>query len=848
MDSLRGWRRQSVGGTLYHSPNSPSAVSTPFTDDCCCIHNPFQPDKTGCLRVQYPSFVGPREWTQEFGWLAFVPASRWYDEGAGGILSELAHSPPVMHEVTEEGVHYYKAKCDRLKDLEDCLFKAVTALRGKYHTPCILPYLPHKIGYMRAFSNKGILERKLVEGREWCLVWLGALSFLIAWARTPADLPEGLRLAYPEWRTVLREAGVGEGWIDDVLQSAICDYSGGSHRAGCIIRLANPKPGQPDATWFEKHGIPIWYTWGESEVEAMVRNPRLSRFEPPPNVESSSNLATASDASVSARSVLTTERGWEAFFRERALEHERRIRVETAAQRQARESRLREPPTHSAPVFEWFESDDSPTGFRRTPVPSKMREDTLELYGAEQKRYDAVFNEWNCCFQFGHDGQSEGEEEAFDGSSGNDGTGRGTADEEGEDVGGSCTSSAAAEAKPTHMQLDRPPTAFTVQGRTTWNGALPHEVEQVYCVQYGFAYSTPREIEVVGRDEENGRDRSVFLRLLGSGPWTQFDEADEYFKTDHYAAVQAFVSGLARGGKHVGASWDVRDDSICPIRLTDRFASIRVVQGGRSQGCADTHEKGDRYYVFCMKHRTVPWRLGVVTATAALMVCRLPPAFTEPDIVFFLGQLGIPFRIFNRYAKLPAVHVRHPVPQELPIRRYDHVFTKADYDAYVRMRTLILGQTHMQAALRRGGIIWRLAIGILGCSRLSEPPSQWGAVQDVDISGKSYVEDILTPIEMDLLCGAYECVSEDGKKRALKSWWPLNRYYEKDECGENYGRWTGRREDWYQKRVQCIEASDAGMGQPLTYTKWKSTQHGVTAIRAFHRALEVGSKRLFEQV
>ncbi|KAF6749185.1 hypothetical protein DFP72DRAFT_1073316 [Ephemerocybe angulata] len=846
MDNSRCWGRQSVGGTMYYSPNAPSAGYTAFMEDLGSVDNPFQPEKTGRLRVQFPSFVGPREWSQEFGWLAFVPAWRWYEEGAGGILRELAHSPPVLHEVTAEGVHYYKAKSGRLKNLEDCLFKAVTALRGKYHTPCILPYLPHKVGYTRAFSKRSILERKLEEAQEWCLVWLGALSFLIAWAKAPGDLPEGFSHCYPEWRTVLREAGLGEGWIDDVLHSPVCDYSAASRRAGCIIRLCNPKAGQPDVLWFQKHGIPVWYAWGQSEVEAMRRNPRLAAFQPPANVQETITLGATSDVFSSVGSGRTMEGEWEAFFLGRALEQERRIKVETPAQRQARESRTREPPNQSAPVFEWFQCNDSPTGFRRTPVPSKLRAETLELYGPQQKRYDPVFNEWNCCFEFGDDGESEAGHAVLEECLGEGCRGRGTADEEGQDLGPNLGSGGVLEEAVSHMELDRPPIAFTAQGRMKWDGALPHEVEGVYCVHYGFSHSTVGETEVVGRDEGNGRERAVFLRLLGSGPWSRFEERDAYFETDHYAAVQAFVSSLARGGKDVGASWDVRDNSICPVRLTDRFTSIRVVQGGRYKGVADTNEKEDRYYVFSMKHKTVPWKLAVVSATVALMVCRLPPAFTEPDIVFFLGQLGIPFRIFHRYAKLPSVHVRHPVPQELPVRRYDHIFTKADYDAYVRMKTLILGQTHMQAALRRGGIIWRLAIGILGCSRLIEPPSQWGAVQDVEISGATYVEDILTTIEMDLLCGAYECVSEDGKKRALKSWWPLNRYYEKEECGENYGRWTGRREDWYQKRVECIETSDTGMGQPLTYTKWKSTQHGVPAIRAFHRALEVGSKRLFE--
>ncbi|TEB25500.1 hypothetical protein FA13DRAFT_1637366, partial [Coprinellus micaceus] len=103
----------------------------------------------------------------------------------------------------------------------------------------------------------------------------------------------------------------------------------------------------------------------------------------------------------------------------------------------------------------------------------------------------------------------------------------------------------------------------------------------------------------------------------------------------------------------------------------------------------------------------------------------------------------------------------------------------------------------------------------------------------------------LMMMEMDLICGAYECVSEDGKQRALKSWWPLARYYKKEECGENYGRWTPHREIWYTQRLTAIE-SGADSVQPLNYTEWKSSQHGPKPIRFLHAYTERTSHELFE--
>jgi hypothetical protein len=88
---------------------------------------------------------------------------------------------------------------------------------------------------------------------------------------------------------------------------------------------------------------------------------------------------------------------------------------------------------------------------------------------------------------------------------------------------------------------------------------------------------------------------------------------------------------------------------------------------------------------------------------------------------------------------------------------------------------------------------------------------------------------------------------DDGKTRALKSWWPLVRYWEKGECGHNSGRWTKANEDWYLGRLRAIEAKEGGKNQPLSYTEWKSKMHGVGAVRKFHKSIEDRSHQVLEE-
>ncbi|KAG2023189.1 hypothetical protein CC2G_000872 [Coprinopsis cinerea AmutBmut pab1-1] len=113
---------------------------------------------------------------------------------------------------------------------------------------------------------------------------------------------------------------------------------------------------------------------------------------------------------------------------------------------------------------------------------------------------------------------------------------------------------------------------------------------------------------------------------------------------------------------------------------------------------------------------------------------------------------------------------------------------------------------------------------------------------DGNAEDSEYVEDGLTLVELDLICGAYECTDEHGRL-AIRSCWPLVRYWEKDERGENYGRRCNRREAWYVSRLEEIKegfvdkGNSSKRGKPFSYTEWKSCLRGQRPIRLFHQAV-----------
>lgn len=125
---------------------------------------------------------------------------------------------------------------------------------------------------------------------------------------------------------------------------------------------------------------------------------------------SATTAAGGSNSIISAPqedSASSKEPEWITFFREREDAHAQILKTEKPKSRQARENRMREPATASAKVFEWFRSEKEGVLYERLPVLGKARVETLDGYGEAQKRYDAFFNEWDCCTEWGEDDDTD---------------------------------------------------------------------------------------------------------------------------------------------------------------------------------------------------------------------------------------------------------------------------------------------------------------------------------------------------------------------------------------------------------------------------------------------------------
>jgi hypothetical protein len=478
----------------------------------------------------------------------------------------------------------------------------------------------------------------------------------------------------------------------------------------------------------------------------------------------------------------------------------RKLARETQQQQASRLSREKMPPKVSAPVFVWSRSDTDPSQWKREPVTKSMREETLGEYSDRQRRYDSVFNEWDCW-------------------------GEGDADDDEDDWGPTDAEAIRAneDFAPAPRSAQRSPSPPAVVDALPMDPmADVSEVVHVLSSRYGFLAPIPVPNRV---EQVRPKDVEVFMRLLGLG-----GKDDSIFSTGLGKVVYDFVEALSSNRDPRPSLWDLKRECRQPLELTSRIKHIR-------------HLPSDLFYFDFGRSSAVPWKIAVSGAADALYVCRMDPTYNEEDIALHLVYRGIPFRTLLPVRQVP----RSPSDvRALPIRLPGYKFTKRDFDAYLHLRAEILTGPRGRAALLRGGILWRLAVGHTSIHDALHGPNTWTlsrrggfSVGDPD-SGEIFGDDDLSPLDEQLLCGAFLLYtgklllfvfrfnfgilitrwSGYGNQTATVSYFPLPSTY--DASGENYGIWTERAEDEHQK----WEAAVQNGAQPRPQGQWRDFLRG----------------------
>ncbi|KAJ3539559.1 hypothetical protein NMY22_g4684 [Coprinellus aureogranulatus] len=367
-----------------------------------------------------------------------------------------------------------------------------------------------------------------------------------------------------------------------------------------------------------------------------------------------------------------------------------------------------------------------------------------------------------------------------------------------------------------------------------------------------------------------------FTVPLGAHPSTSLPKIEPQFT---YRIVRGYVPGIrdnnafwnSREGQALirfsmslcntdhppGYSWDLSKENQTPVLSLSRAKYLRSakvqipdskspwnnVVGRRAvqPPGAQVPQQTQNIYWFDIEHGE-PWLLGSCHAAHALTLCRLNAEMDPLALAWTLARRGIPFQTWFecKNVSIPSTIRRSPhLVQFQP--ENDDTFSQQDYEVYIRQRRHLLNGPAARGAIRKGGIVWRLAMCDIGLQdSLVGPPSRLarqggGGVYPVS-PGRVFVDDELDPDEVDAICGHYDLGR--GGQVGRVSWWPPAELWE-----AKYGNqgWCLDAEHEYLRRMEEI---DNGSAQPLSRSAWRGILRTSSKVLRAFKNLEMWSERL----
>ena len=353
------------------------------------------------------------------------------------------------------------------------------------------------------------------------------------------------------------------------------------------------------------------------------------------------------------------------------------MKTETEKNRQARESREKQPGVVNAKVYEWIKTQSSggQEVYKRVKVNKKRNEDVYCFYKPYQRLFNAFANEWDL-----------GEELNFGNKDGHD------SDFEADDDD-------PYYPKNFHSQPMSVPTAPM------------HVVEH----------------EDISTAPMHSRDPLKTLALVyGYVPRSSADNASPTLNWDSMLRFLGFVNNL--------------DELNVPeperSAMMNFFCTLVSSNGANDMSSSlenlfsfqQVQRPSENLFIFSSPpSNACHWVLGVHSPAVALYVCRYilenPHGLTILTIAHHLLDQGIRFRTLLTLPCSPRQLTVNELYVPKTYRLVNHKFTVADFDVAMLACQSVLTSPQGRAALLRGGIVGRIAREFLSIDGTLDSPS-----------------------------------------------------------------------------------------------------------------------------
>ncbi|KAJ3527805.1 hypothetical protein NMY22_g9647 [Coprinellus aureogranulatus] len=236
--------------------------------------NPFV---HGC---PWKGLCNPHVWHHGFGWAAWIPTEADFSVFP---LNRVAAIPPLQFDKNDKLYSLPNATIPEWDDICNRLLLAADVLLGTYCIPAVRCYSPRAWRFGNRFKSARRTRRMILESRNWFLVWMGLLSFSIAFVhkfrphQPNTQKKDPFSSLPPHWRVRLREEGFSEGWLDALHAMAMAKVE----RAGVFIPnfdVIRRDDSLPDLLWWLNNGVAVWCGWtqdipdGEPIIEVCEAN------------------------------------------------------------------------------------------------------------------------------------------------------------------------------------------------------------------------------------------------------------------------------------------------------------------------------------------------------------------------------------------------------------------------------------------------------------------------------------------------------------------------------------------------------------------------------------------------
>nr|VWP00843.1 Lipoyl synthase (EC (Lip-syn) (LS) (Lipoate synthase) (Lipoic acid synthase) (Sulfur insertion protein LipA) [Ganoderma boninense] len=837
-----------------------------FENQCFTVVNPSPVDFLPGIRVGDPDQSYTSKDLRKAVWainkgpeMAYMLRSSHTDSSLLARLSCDPRNPPI---VTTENKHF-ALRQDVLgtwKDLEQNLYAVSEMLlshiskipEAKFAFDAFWP-LPRDCGYQKDHTTFPSARYAVLRSRDAFFLLASKCSLAIALFqyRFPAEDP-------PAWISVLMDQGVPAPWIDELRASPMADLSSGI-RVGAFI---DPLPGPASTVWMNHvpcmiaANLPIYIPWPTLEgklhtslcaqivhdypclaqylpilEEALVvpsfADPKAFRpffrwtdiVDEPCLVPIASLSPAALDEELSRLPHGPDQRPgetYEQFFNRREAEGRRRMETETPKSRASRLERTAKAalypcPTRPTTTFLWIEVGQTnhssvpwyllESDYRKA-IGFKAAADMWEMYPNSHKRYDPWHDEWDICSRLT-------DEPVLDGDPGDpDDDNYGfpiPVSSQGTSQNALLLPSLATISNSFHADLQR------FYGGEEFAGHLfvAEGFEQVAFYRYGVIFSAP----------PTSRPPPEYSAFNHSKIQKYFGVLSTDLAGRCVPALSAFLSvalDLSRSSTISSAVFDL--DSGCSQHLMREgwpHPTLRLKAWTLS---------GVEYYRIRYTAEPDCWFDVIVDSTTAIELLRRQDIHSRPSAIGLMAQKGVPFHTLyspdhrDTFSPQPS-----PFGDALGWRRRGFTATRHDYGQYIAQAYEVLRQPRGRAAVLHGGIVWRLALEILGSDAVGRAVT--GPSEDIFHFGQDFqprqgdllYDDSLSPSEINIICGVYK-LPGSGSSVELLSWWPRPNVF--DTSGLAFGYWTPWCENWFQRRLERIKAGTAG---PLSAKEWRTT-------------------------